>query len=179
MESTLYVGSVPTNPYIALQEIKSMNAVLASYLHGDGSLYGRLFYNGAWSTETLLSSVAFSNFTAPFQVPVSHGNKGYLFGNNSAGNGYLVVVDISGSSSPAISVTPANLSLDEVDNVDVSDVVYLIAYIFSNGPAPNPLLSGDPDCTGHIDVSDVVYLIDYIFEGGSAPCGTWGRSPFH
>ena len=54
--------------------------------------------------------------------------------------------------------------------VDVDDVVYLIAYIFSGGPAPTP----DPCCadannSGGVDVDDVVYLIAYIFSGGPAP----------
>jgi hypothetical protein len=54
--------------------------------------------------------------------------------------------------------------------VDISDVVYLIAYIFSGGEPPNPLEAGDADCSGNVDISDVVYLIAYIFSGGSAPC---------
>jgi serine protease AprX len=54
--------------------------------------------------------------------------------------------------------------------VDVSDVVYLISYIFSGGTEPSPKLAGDADCSGAIDISDVVYLISYIFSGGSAPC---------
>ena len=54
--------------------------------------------------------------------------------------------------------------------VDISDVVYLIAYIFSGGPAPVPLLAGDANCDLTTDISDVVYLIAYIFSGGPAPC---------
>lgn len=54
--------------------------------------------------------------------------------------------------------------------VDISDAVYLIAYIFSGGPAPSPLLAGDANCDGAIDISDAVYLIAYIFSGGPAPC---------
>ncbi len=54
--------------------------------------------------------------------------------------------------------------------VDISDVVYLIAYIFSGGAAPAPLLAGDANCDSVVDISDVVYLISYIFSGGSAPC---------
>jgi len=56
------------------------------------------------------------------------------------------------------------------DIVDISDVVYLIAYIFSGGLAPSPLLAGDANCDGMVDISDVVYLIAYIFSGGLAPC---------
>ncbi len=54
--------------------------------------------------------------------------------------------------------------------VDISDAVYLIAYIFSGGSAPSPLLAGDANCDSTVDISDVVYLIAYIFSGGSAPC---------
>ena len=56
-------------------------------------------------------------------------------------------------------------------NVDISDVVHQIAYIFSGGSAPSPYLAGDANCDGTVDISDVVYLISYIFSGGSAPCG--------
>jgi hypothetical protein len=55
---------------------------------------------------------------------------------------------------------------------DISDVVYLIAYIFSGGTAPAPLLAGDANCDSTVDISDVVYLIAYIFSGGQAPCAT-------
>jgi|GEM_PF-4875399 len=60
--------------------------------------------------------------------------------------------------------------------IDISDAVYLIAYIFSGGSAPSPLLAGDANCDGMDDISDVVYLIAYIFSGGSAPCsGSYGK----
>lgn len=55
--------------------------------------------------------------------------------------------------------------------VDVDDVVYLIAYIFSGGPEPVcDGISGDVNCSSGVDVDDVVYLIDYIFSGGPPPC---------
>jgi hypothetical protein len=54
--------------------------------------------------------------------------------------------------------------------VDISDAVSLIAYIFSGGSAPSPLLAGDANCDSTVDISDAVYLIAYIFSGGSAPC---------
>ena len=53
--------------------------------------------------------------------------------------------------------------------VDIDDVVYMIAYIFSGGPVPSPLAAGDADCSGAIDIDDVVYLIAYIFSGGPPP----------
>ena len=54
--------------------------------------------------------------------------------------------------------------------VNISDAVYLIQYIFSGGPAPNPLAEGDANCDVDVNISDAVYLIGYIFSGGPAPC---------
>jgi len=54
--------------------------------------------------------------------------------------------------------------------VNISDAVYLIAYIFAGGSAPNPLLFGDANCDGTVNISDAVYLIAYIFSGGPEPC---------
>jgi hypothetical protein len=71
---------------------------------------------------------------------------------------------------------PANVGRDADGSteIDIDDVVYLIAYIFSSGPAPDPYESGDTDCSGGVDIDDVVYLIGFIFSGGSAPCDTDG-----
>lgn len=53
--------------------------------------------------------------------------------------------------------------------VTISDVVFLINYIFAGTAAPPNLASADADCNGSITVSDVVFLISYIFNGGSLP----------
>jgi hypothetical protein len=53
--------------------------------------------------------------------------------------------------------------------VDIDDAVFLITYVFSNGPAPEPIESGDADASGGVDIDDVVHLIYYIFLGGPGP----------
>ncbi len=58
---------------------------------------------------------------------------------------------------------------DGSGTVDIDDVVFLIAYIFSGGPEPVPYAAGDADCSGAVDIDDVVYLIAYIFSGGPEP----------
>lgn len=55
-------------------------------------------------------------------------------------------------------------------SVDISDVVYLLGYVFVGVPVPNPVSAGDVDCNSIVNVSDIVYLISYIFTGGPAPC---------
>ena len=59
---------------------------------------------------------------------------------------------------------------DASGGVDIDDVVYLIAYIFSGGPEPLPeYCIGDADGSGGVDIDDVVYLINYIFASGPPP----------
>ena len=70
-----------------------------------------------------------------------------------------------------------NVDGDVGDNIDISDLVYLVDYMFTGGPAPtcweeaNVDGSGDgpPDGSEDIDISDLVYLVDYMFNGGPAP----------
>jgi hypothetical protein len=54
--------------------------------------------------------------------------------------------------------------------IDVGDVVFLINYLYTSGPASDPLELGDVNCDGVINVVDVVYLINYLFIGGPSPC---------
>ena len=54
--------------------------------------------------------------------------------------------------------------------IDVSDVIFLINYLFKNGPAPDPLLKGDVTADGIINVQDVIHLINYLFRFGMPPC---------
>jgi hypothetical protein len=57
--------------------------------------------------------------------------------------------------------------------IDISDVVFLISYIFSGGTAPADCMypngMGDANGDRDVDISDAVFLIAYIFSGGPAP----------
>jgi uncharacterized delta-60 repeat protein len=53
--------------------------------------------------------------------------------------------------------------------VSISDIVYLINYLFKGGPPPDPLTSADCNCDGKPSISDVVFLINYLFKGGPPP----------
>ena len=54
--------------------------------------------------------------------------------------------------------------------VDVGDVIYIVSYLYNNGPEPLPLESADVNCDGIVNVSDVVYLVNYLYKGGPPPC---------
>jgi hypothetical protein len=53
--------------------------------------------------------------------------------------------------------------------IGVSDIVYLVNYLFKGGPSPIPLAAGDTNCDGYVSVADIVYLINYIFKSGPPP----------
>ncbi len=54
-------------------------------------------------------------------------------------------------------------------DIDISDLVYLVDYMFTGGSAPICPGEADIDNAGGIDISDLVYLVDYMFSGGPAP----------
>ncbi|MCJ7496583.1 MAG: dockerin type I repeat-containing protein, partial [candidate division Zixibacteria bacterium] len=51
----------------------------------------------------------------------------------------------------------------------LSDIVYLINYLFKGGSAPNPRQAGDANRDKKVTVSDCVYLINYLFKNGPPP----------
>ena len=72
-----------------------------------------------------------------------------------------------------------NVDGDPEDLIDISDLVYLVDYMFTGGSAPTCWEEANVDGNGldddsGIDISDLVYLVDYMFNGGPAPvsCGT-------
>lgn len=73
---------------------------------------------------------------------------------------------------------PEGCNFGDVNNdggLDVGDVVYLINYLYKNGPVPIPfLVIGDVTCDFIVDVGDVVYMINYLFRNGPEPCNPCG-----
>jgi hypothetical protein len=53
--------------------------------------------------------------------------------------------------------------------VEVGDVVWIVNYLYKNGPPPDPMEAGDANCDQIIDVGDVVHLLNYLFRSGPAP----------
>ncbi len=51
----------------------------------------------------------------------------------------------------------------------IVDAVYMINWLFNNGPQLCPELSGDVNQARGVSIADVVYLINYLFNNGAAP----------
>ncbi len=56
--------------------------------------------------------------------------------------------------------------LDESGRVDITDLVYLIAYMFIDGIPKINLNASDFDSSGSLDVADLVNFVEYMFGDG-------------
>ena len=54
-------------------------------------------------------------------------------------------------------------------SVGLPDIVFIINYLFRNGPLPACSNCTDVDCDCEISLVDVVYLINYLFRSGDPP----------
>ncbi|MEW6051569.1 MAG: C1 family peptidase [Candidatus Zixiibacteriota bacterium] len=52
---------------------------------------------------------------------------------------------------------------------DISDLSYLVDFLFMGGPQPPSAPSANVDGQGQVDISDLTYLAEYLFMGGPAP----------
>ena len=64
---------------------------------------------------------------------------------------------------------------DNDGSANIADVTFLIARIFSSGPAPVCQDAADANGNNSVNIADVTYMIARIFSSGPAPvCGTSG-----
>ncbi len=62
-----------------------------------------------------------------------------------------------------------NVDNDTLEQINISDLVSFVAYMFSSGDEPLCMEEADVDVSGGIDISDLVLLVAYMFSGGVAP----------
>lgn len=157
--------------YTALQVVEQLNTVVCWYVHPDNGtagsasskLYLRIWYDGHWSDEQLISNVGgAANLTAPFVVPASHGSYAYVEFLNSNGMN-LAAVNIGACSCNCPTLGNVNHSPDCL--VTISDVAFLVDRLFiSEEPLACPQegnINLSPD--GQVTIADVASLVDHLF----------------
>ncbi|MBU8933464.1 MAG: thrombospondin type 3 repeat-containing protein [candidate division Zixibacteria bacterium] len=55
------------------------------------------------------------------------------------------------------------------DEINIADLTYLVAYLFTGGPPSECEKETDIDGNGEINIGDLTYLVSYLFTGGPAP----------
>ena len=53
--------------------------------------------------------------------------------------------------------------------IDISDVMYLVDFMFQAGPDPACSEEADVNGDASLDISDLMHLIDYAFRSGPPP----------
>lgn len=66
-----------------------------------------------------------------------------------------------------VSIRPGDANGD--DFINIGDAVFLVKFVFTSGPAPEPEFRGDANFDGEVNIGDAVYLINYIFKSGPPP----------
>lgn len=62
-----------------------------------------------------------------------------------------------------------NVDGDSSDICDISDLLYMVDYMFQQGPVPPCEEEADVDGSGELDISDLLYLVDYMFNNSTPP----------
>lgn len=68
------------------------------------------------------------------------------------------------STSPA---QAGDLNADGV--IDLEDLVFLVNYLFKDGPPPSPCENGELTCDEEITLADVIALVNYLYKGIDLP----------
>ncbi|MDX9858074.1 MAG: hypothetical protein RBT76_09800 [candidate division Zixibacteria bacterium] len=65
-----------------------------------------------------------------------------------------------------------NVNGDAEGLVDLSDLIYLVNFLFLGGPPPPNMGNASVNCDANndVDLSDLIYLVNFLFLGGPEPC---------
>ncbi|MCB2230797.1 trypsin-like peptidase domain-containing protein [bacterium] len=124
--------------------------------HGGGVLAG----GGSDSLKLSFATAGLDDGTYDANVIVSS--------NDPDSPEIIVPVQLTVSSGPQYVCGDIN---NNGEGPDLSDLIYLVNYLFLGGPAPQVLaacnVNGSVDTNP--DLSDLIYLVNYLFNGGPAP----------
>lgn len=106
---------------------------------------------------------------------------GVISGTPTAADSFDFVAKVTDSGAPNevdtqelyIAVTETPFMSGDVNgdgSIELGDAIYLLNYLYKDGPEPVYPDAGDVNCDGAIDLGDAVYLLNYLFKDGPAPC---------
>ena len=58
---------------------------------------------------------------------------------------------------------------DELQAINIFDIVYLIEFLYLDGPPPVNMNDANVNGDEDINIFDIVYLIDFLYQGGPEP----------
>jgi Peptidase family M28/Dockerin type I domain len=121
----------------------------------------------------------------PYGCTFNDGTVGSITGTPSWVSSFVFSVELSDADMPAkkdtiqftITITEQAYICGDANSdgeINVSDAVWIVNYVFVGGDPPDPLEAGEANCDGSVNVSDAVWIINYVFLGGHEPCDSDG-----
>ena len=138
-------------------------------------------YNGTPTSDDIVTIKYTASgdleWQAAYNDPYNFSDHGRGIGLDAVGNTYVAgFIGGMGWAFVAIKYATCCRLRGDVDHsgiepIDIADLVYLVDYMFNQGPPPPCWDDGDIDGSGiaPIDIADLVYLVDYMFNAGPPP----------
>lgn len=73
------------------------------------------------------------------------------------------------SDSPCCQGIRGNVDGSPDNQIDISDLVFLVDFMYLNGPSPICPEEADVDGSGINDISDLTFMVDFVFRNGLPP----------
>ena len=69
--------------------------------------------------------------------------------------------------------------VQQSNDVNLTDVVYLVNYVLKAGPVPYPCAAaGDVNCSGDVNSTDIIFLVNFVLKAGPPPCDVCSLVPW-
>jgi len=140
---------------------------------GNAYVTGYSFSGGYENCLTIkYNSTGDTGWIARYDGPAHQGAVALAMALDNSGNIYIAGEIGSGTDYDYVTIKYVQFFRGDANGdskVMVSDVIYLINYLFKSGSKPDPFQSGDANCDGKVTVADVIYLVNYLFKGGPSP----------
>jgi len=146
-----------------------------------------IMYDGTWHPVDAIFSVIGGTHTVDWDLIANDANGvdswSYNWTNSDLSDGDFAFVDAMAIDADGRTASDQSLIVyncgsaytvadyDGNGSVGTSDLIFLINFIYKDGPAPSGgAHRADANCDGLIDISDVIYAIQYFYNSGPAPC---------
>ena len=170
-------------PFTAITPVTAPDGLGCNYLisHPDPMPEGllKLHFDGASSATWRFSYILFNDdeFTEVVDCPMDQYERAFTAVYDYTRYDSMVfipsVVSLTGEAhyySFYTEILPFG-DLNGNGDVNLADILYLISYIYTKGPAPiGGAVSADVDCDGLENLSDILYLIINVYNEGPDPC---------
>jgi aminopeptidase N len=143
----------------------------------------------AWLSTTYIETLLAKGGTPPYTWEMLSGSlpgglvldpsTGVISGIPTAEESLEFVVRVTDSSLPAktdiqeLYIVVGSFSSGDVNGdgkINLGDVIYILNYLFKNGPAPITLEVADLNCDSLVNLVDAIYLLNFLFKNGPPPC---------